>query len=108
MELPKDGINAGYLTNKVDHLRAIANEVSRVAREVGTEGKLGEQAAVPHGLYGSWKDLITNVNFMVANLTAQFRDIARVSKAVAMGDMSQKVCIPKKKKEKSANPIVTF
>src|SRR5262249_49425435 len=71
----------------VDQLRSFADEVSRVAREVGTEGKLGGQAEVP-GVAGTWKDLTDNVNFMAANLTDQVRGIAHVTTAVAQGDLA--------------------
>jgi signal transduction histidine kinase/HAMP domain-containing protein/CheY-like chemotaxis protein len=76
----------------VDQLRSFASEVTRVAREVGTEGKLGGQAQV-EGVAGTWKDLTENVNFMASNLTAQVRDIAKVSTAVATGDLSQKIAV---------------
>ena len=76
----------------VDQLRAFASEVTRVAREVGTEGKLGGQAAVP-GVAGTWKDLTDNVNFMASNLTSQVRNIADVTKAVATGDLSRKITV---------------
>src|SRR5262249_39619276 len=69
----------------VDQLRIFAGEVTRVAREVGSEGKLGGQADVK-GVAGTWKDLIESVNLMAANLTAQVRNIAYVTKAVAAGD----------------------
>src|SRR5690606_29692835 len=72
--------------------RAIASEVTRVAREVGTEGKLGGQAQVK-GVGGTWKDLTDNVNFMAANLTGQVRNIAEVTTAVAMGDLSKKITV---------------
>ena len=72
----------------VDQLRSFAAEVTRVAREVGTEGKLGGQADVP-GVAGTWKDLTDNVNFMAGNLTGQVRNIAEVTTAVANGDLSQ-------------------
>ena len=68
----------------VDQLNAFASEVTRVAREVGTEGKLGGQAQVP-GVGGTWKDLTDNVNAMAANLTGQVRNIAEVTTAVALG-----------------------
>src|SRR5205085_2811182 len=68
-----------------DTLRAFADEVTRVAREVGTEGKLGGQARV-EGVAGTWKDLTDNVNYMAGNLTAQVRTIAPVTTAVALGD----------------------
>src|SRR5205807_1403513 len=76
----------------VDQLNAFASEVTRVAREVGTEGKLGGQADV-HGVSGTWKDLTDNVNFMAANLTAQVRNIADVTTAVANGDLSKKITV---------------
>src|SRR5205823_2550231 len=76
----------------VDQLRGFADEVTRVAREVGTEGKLGGQAMVP-GVAGTWKDLTDSVNFMASNLTDQVRDIARVTTAVATGDLSQKIMV---------------
>ncbi len=76
----------------VDQLRAFASEVTRVAREVGTEGKLGGQANVP-GVAGTWKDLTDNVNFMAVNLTDQVRNIATVTTAVANGDLSKKITV---------------
>jgi HAMP domain-containing protein/signal transduction histidine kinase/CheY-like chemotaxis protein len=76
----------------VDQLGSFADEVSRVAREVGTEGKLGGQAEVP-GVAGTWKDLTDNVNFMASNLTGQVRNIAQVTTAVANGDLSQKITV---------------
>src|SRR5213593_4155823 len=76
----------------VDQLNAFASEVSRVAREVGTEGKLGGQARV-QGVGGTWKDLTDNVNSMAANLTAQVRNIAEVTTAVAKGDLSRKITV---------------
>jgi HAMP domain-containing protein len=76
----------------VDQLNAFASEVTRVAREVGTEGKLGGQANVT-GVGGTWKDLTDNVNFMAANLTGQVRNIAEVTTAVAMGDLSKKITV---------------
>ena len=72
----------------VDQLSSFADEVTRVAREVGTEGKLGGQAVVA-ACRGTWKDLTDNVNFMASNLTDQVRDIAQVTTAVANGDLSQ-------------------
>jgi HAMP domain-containing protein/CheY-like chemotaxis protein/signal transduction histidine kinase len=83
----KDTINT-----MVDQLNAFASEVTRVAREVGTEGKLGGQAQVP-GVAGTWKDLTDNVNFMASNLTAQVRNIADVATAIARGDLSKKVTV---------------
>src|SRR6266571_1171830 len=76
----------------VDQLGGFASEVSRVAREVGTEGKLGGQAQVP-GAAGTWKDLTDNVNAMAANLTGQMRNIAEVTTAVARGDLSKKITV---------------
>src|SRR5207344_2839468 len=76
----------------VDQLRAFAAEVTRVAREVGTEGKLGGQAQV-EGVAGTWKDLTDNVNFMASNLTGQVRNIAEVATAVATGDLSKKITV---------------
>src|SRR5246127_5274351 len=83
----KDTINT-----MVDQLNAFASEVTRVAREVGTEGKLGGQAGVP-GVAGTWKDLTDNVNFMASNLTAQVRNIADVATAIAGGDLSKKITV---------------
>ena len=83
----KDTINT-----MVDQLNAFAGEVTRVAREVGTEGKLGGQAQVP-GVAGTWKDLTDSVNFMAGNLTAQVRNIAEVSTAIAGGDLSKKITV---------------
>jgi len=83
----KDTINV-----MVDQLRSFASEVTRVAREVGTEGKLGGQAYVP-GVGGTWKDLTDNVNFMASNLTGQVRNIAAVTTAVANGDLSKKITV---------------
>jgi HAMP domain-containing protein/signal transduction histidine kinase/CheY-like chemotaxis protein len=76
----------------VDQLSSFASEVTRVAREVGTEGKLGGQADVK-GVAGTWKDLTDSVNFMAGNLTSQVRNIADVTKAVAAGDLSQKITV---------------
>src|SRR5690349_6593235 len=76
----------------VDQLNSFASEVTRVAREVGTEGKLGGQAEVP-GVAGTWKDLTDNVNLMANNLTAQVRNIADVTTAVAKGDLSRKITV---------------
>jgi len=80
------------LNQMVDSLNLFAGEVTRVALDVGTEGKLGGQAAVP-GVSGTWKDLTDNVNNMAANLTSQVRDIANVATAVARGDLSQKMTV---------------
>src|SRR5207249_588352 len=74
----------------VDQLSAFASEVTRVAREVGTEGKLGGQADVK-GVAGTWKDLTDKVNLMVSNLTVQLRDMSKVSTAIASGDLTQKI-----------------
>src|SRR5579859_1347932 len=83
----KDTINT-----MVDQLRSFASEVTRVAREVGTEGILGGQARV-EGVSGTWKDLTDNVNFMAGNLTSQVRNIAAVTTAVANGDLSKKITV---------------
>ena len=80
------------INTMVDQLRSFAAEVTRVAREVGTEGKLGGQADVK-GVAGTWKDLTDSVNFMAGNLTSQVRNIADVTKAVAAGDLSQKITV---------------
>jgi len=80
------------INTMVDQLNAFAGEVSRVAREVGTEGKLGGQAQVP-GVAGTWKDLTDNVNSMASNLTGQVRNIADVATAVASGDLSKKITV---------------
>jgi HAMP domain-containing protein/CheY-like chemotaxis protein/signal transduction histidine kinase len=80
------------INTMVDQLRSFAAEVTRVAREVGTEGKLGGQAVVP-GVAGTWKDLTDNVNSMASNLTAQVRNIAEVTTAVARGDLSRKIAV---------------
>jgi HAMP domain-containing protein len=80
------------INTMVDQLRSFASEVTRVAREVGTEGKLGGQADV-RGVAGTWKDLTDSVNFMASNLTAQVRNIAYVTKAVANGDLSKKITV---------------
>ena len=80
------------INTMVDQLRSFASEVTRVAREVGTEGKLGGQANVP-GVAGTWKDLTDNVNFMASNLTDQVRNIATVTTAVARGDLTQKITV---------------
>src|SRR5437764_11281178 len=83
----KDTINT-----MVDQLGALASEVTRVAREVGTDGKLGGQAEV-QGVAGTWKDLTDSVNSMASNLTGQVRNIAQVTTAVARGDLSQKITV---------------
>jgi HAMP domain-containing protein len=83
----KDTIN-----RMVDQLNAFAAEVTRVAKEVGTEGKLGGQAEVK-GVGGTWKDLTENVNAMASNLTSQVRNIAQVTTAVANGDLSRKITV---------------
>ncbi|MEW5686114.1 MAG: HAMP domain-containing protein [Pseudomonadota bacterium] len=80
------------INTMVDQLNAFSSEVTRVAREVGTEGKLGGQARV-EGVTGAWKDLTDNVNFMAANLTGQVRNIAEVTTAVANGDLSKKITV---------------
>ena len=86
----KDTINT-----MVDQLSSFAAEVTRVAREVGTEGKLGGQAEVA-GVSGTWRDLTENVNSMASNLTGQVRNIAEVTTAVANGDLSQKITVDAK------------
>ncbi len=83
----KDTVNT-----MVDQLNFFASEVTRMAREVGTEGKLGGQADV-RGAAGTWKDLTDSVNFMADNLTSQVRNIADVGRAVAAGDLSKKVAV---------------
>ena len=80
------------INTMVDQLSSFADEVTRVAREVGTEGRLGGQAQVP-GVAGTWKDLTDNVNFMASNLTGQVRNIADVTTAVAKGDLSRKMTV---------------
>ncbi|MFL6621431.1 MAG: HAMP domain-containing protein, partial [Sulfurifustis sp.] len=80
------------INTMVDQLNSFAAEVTRVAREVGTEGKLGGQARVP-GVAGTWKDLTDNVNWMAGNLTAQVRNIAEVATAIARGDLSRKITV---------------
>ena len=80
------------INTMVDQLRSFAAEVTRVAREVGTDGKLGGQAAVP-GVAGTWKDLTDNVNSMASNLTGQVRNIADVATAIARGDLSRKITV---------------
>ncbi len=80
------------LNTMVDQLNAFAGEVTRVAREVGTDGKLGGQAEVP-GVAGTWKDLTDSVNSMAGNLTAQVRNIAEVATAIAGGDLSRKITV---------------
>jgi HAMP domain-containing protein len=80
------------INTMVDQLRSFASEVTRVAREVGTDGKLGGQAIVP-GVAGTWKDLTDSVNAMCGNLTDQVRNIAQVTTAVARGDLSRKITV---------------
>src|SRR5574338_286296 len=80
------------INTMVDQLNAFAGEVTRVAREVGTEGKLGGQAVV-RGVAGTWKDLTDSVNSMASNLTGQVRNIAEVATAVARGDLSKKITV---------------
>src|SRR4028119_1340222 len=76
----------------VGQLASFASEVTRVAREVGTEGKLGGQAQVK-GVSGTWKDLTDNVNLMAGNLTVQLRDVSKVATAIANGDLGQKITV---------------
>src|SRR5260370_36664184 len=83
---------ARTLNTMVHQLSSFASDVTRLAREVGTEGKLGGQAKV-QGVAGTWKDLTENVNLMAGNLTAQVRDIARVATAIANGDLAQKITV---------------
>jgi HAMP domain-containing protein len=83
------------INTMVDQLNGFASEVTRVAREVGTEGKLGGQAAVP-GVAGTWKDLTDTVNVMAANLTEQVRGIVKVVTAVADGDLKQNLTVKSK------------
>src|ERR1051325_7511918 len=78
------------INTMVDQINSFAAEVTRVAREVGTEGKLGGQANVK-GVSGTWKDLTDSVNYMASNLTNQVRNIAQVTTAVANGDLSKKI-----------------
>jgi HAMP domain-containing protein len=80
------------INTMVDQLNAFASEVTRVAREVGTEGRLGGQANVL-GVAGTWRDLTESVNSMGSNLTAQVRNIAEVSTAIAQGDLSKKITV---------------
>src|SRR5437588_775808 len=86
---------ADTINSMTDTLRVFAEQVTRVAREVGTEGKLGGQAEV-EGVAGTWKDLTDSVNFMASNLTSQVRNIAQVTTAVAKGDLSQKITVDAK------------
>jgi HAMP domain-containing protein len=88
------------INTMVDQLNAFAAEVTRVAREVGTEGKLGGQAQVS-GVAGTWKDSTYNVNSMASNLTAQVRNIADVATAIARGDLSRKITVDVKGKSSS-------
>ena len=83
---------AETINGMVDTLSAFAGEVTRVAREVGTEGRLGGQAQLP-GVAGTWRDLTDSVNFMAGNLTSQVRNVAQVTTAVARGDLSQKITV---------------
>src|SRR3546814_619924 len=80
------------INTMVDQLNSFASEVTRVAREVGSDGKLGGQARV-EGVAGTWKDLTDNVNLMAGNLTGQVRNIAEVTTAVASGDLSKKITV---------------
>src|SRR2546428_88141 len=80
------------MNTMVDQLSSFASEVTRVAREVGTEGKLGGQARV-EGVGGTWKDLTDNVNAMAGNLTVQLRDMSKVATAIASGDLTQKITV---------------
>jgi HAMP domain-containing protein len=80
------------INTMVDQLSSFASEVTRVAREVGTEGKLGVQAEVK-GVSGTWKDLTDNVNGLASNLTVQLRDVSKVATAIANGDLGQKITV---------------
>src|SRR4029079_9055503 len=80
------------INTMVDQLNSFASEVTRVAKEVGTEGKLGGQAEVK-GVSGTWKDLTDNVNVLASNLTVQLRDVSKVATAIASGDLSQKITV---------------
>src|SRR5258708_7778005 len=84
--------SATIVNTMIEQLSSFASEVTRVAREVGTDGKLGGQAIVP-GVAGTWKDLTDSVNAMCGNLTAQVRNIANVTTAVARGDLSRKITV---------------
>ena len=83
------------INTMVDQLSSFASEVTRVAREVGTEGKLGGQADVK-GVAGTWKDLTDNVNAMAGNLTVQLRDVSKVATAIAGGDLTQQITVEAK------------
>ena len=83
---------ASVFNGMTDQIALFTSEVTRVAREVGTDGKLGGQAQVP-GVAGTWKDLTDSVNAMAGNLTGQVRDIAQIATAVARGDLSQKITV---------------
>src|SRR5688572_9412942 len=83
---------ADTINTMVDQLSSFADEVTRVAREVGTDGKLGGQADVK-GVSGTWRDLTDNVNLMANNLTDQVRNVAAVTTAIANGDLSQKITV---------------
>src|SRR5437660_1052210 len=89
-----DSVNsmASNLTGQVRNIAEVATAVARVAREVGTDGRLGGQADV-RGVAGTWKDLTDSVNSMAGNLTAQVRNIAEVTTAVARGDLSRKITV---------------
>src|SRR5579875_1497385 len=84
--------SANIVNTMIQQLSVVTSEVTRVAREVGTDGKLGGQAAVP-GVAGTWKDLTDSVNSMASNLTGQVRNIAEVATAVASGDLSRKITV---------------
>src|SRR5207302_7413112 len=94
------------MNTMVGQLGDFAAEVSRVAREVGTEGKLGGQAQVP-GVAGVWKDLTDNVNQLAANLTGQVRNIAEVTTAVAKGDLSKKITVDVKGEGREHNSTIS-
>src|SRR5205814_1239346 len=95
---------ARTVNTMVDQLSSFSSEVTRVAREVGTEGKLGGQAKVK-GVAGTWKDLTDNVNLMASNLTSQVRNIATVTTAVANGDLTKKITVDVKGERPEVNDI---
>src|SRR3712207_5370777 len=92
------------INTMVDQLNSFASEVTRVAKEVGTEGKLGGQARV-EGVGGVWKGLTDNVNMMAANLTGQVRNIADVTTAVANGDLSKKITVDVRRSEEHTSEL---
>ena len=93
--------SATIVNTMIEQMSAFTSEVTRVAREVGTEGKLGGQAVVP-GAAGTWKDLTDNVNSMAGNLTGQVRNIAEVATAIASGDLSRKITVERARRNSAA------